>query len=129
MKQILTSISLIALMGSQAAVAAEPATSYPSKPVRAIVGYAPGGGSDIMGRIMAQELTKSFAGAANTAQQYPEYAQAIGAAARKSFLDGGDLTYTAGMFAVAIGICVVFFLFPKHDREIALLERYHAEDG
>src|SRR6187399_2996435 len=60
MKQILTSISLIALMGSQAAVAAEPATSYPSKPVRAIVGYAPGGGSDIMGRIMAQELTKSF---------------------------------------------------------------------
>jgi len=85
-------------------------------------------GSDVSSRV-TQELTKSFAGAANTAQQYPEYAQAIGAAARKSFLDGGDLTYTAGMIAVAVGICVVYFLFPKHDREIALLERFHTEDG
>ncbi|HVS99191.1 MAG TPA: MFS transporter [Solirubrobacterales bacterium] len=75
------------------------------------------------------ELTKSFAGAANTAQQYPEYARAIGAAARKSFLDGGDWTYAAGMIAVALGIAVVFFLFPRHDSELALLERYHAEDG
>jgi EmrB/QacA subfamily drug resistance transporter len=75
------------------------------------------------------ELTKSFSSAANTAQQYPEYAQAIVGAARKSFLDGGDWTYAAGMIAVAIGICVVFFLFPRHDRELALLEGYHAEDG
>ena len=75
------------------------------------------------------ELTKSFSSAANTAQQYPEYAQAITAAARKSFLDGGDWTYAAGMIAVAIGICVVFFLFPKHETELALLERYHAEDA
>ncbi|MBS1676408.1 MAG: MFS transporter [Actinobacteria bacterium] len=75
------------------------------------------------------ELTKSFSSAANTAQQYPEYAQAIVGAARKSFLDGGDWTYAAGMIAVAVGICVVFFLFPKHDAEVALLERYHAEDA
>ncbi|HTE13497.1 MAG TPA: tripartite tricarboxylate transporter substrate binding protein [Burkholderiales bacterium] len=44
----------------QIAHAAEPASSYPSKPVRAIVGYAPGGGSDIMGRLMGQELAKTF---------------------------------------------------------------------
>jgi hypothetical protein len=75
------------------------------------------------------ELTKSFSSAANTAQQYPEYAQAIAGAARKSFLDGGDWTYAAGIIAVAIGICVVFFLFPKHDAEIALLEKYHLEDA
>jgi EmrB/QacA subfamily drug resistance transporter len=75
------------------------------------------------------ELTKSFAGAANTAQQYPEYAQAIGAAARRSFLDGGDWTYAAGMIAVAIGISVVFFLFPEHDVELSLLERFHTEDA
>ncbi len=75
------------------------------------------------------ELTKSFSSAANTAQQYPEYAQAIGAAARKSFLDGGDWTYLAGMCAVVVGIGVVFFLFPKQHAELALLERYHAEDG
>jgi len=75
------------------------------------------------------ELTKSFSSAANTAQQYPEYAQAIAGAARKSFLDGGDWTYAAGMIAVALGICVVFFLFPKHDVELKLLETYHAEDA
>jgi EmrB/QacA subfamily drug resistance transporter len=75
------------------------------------------------------ELTKSFSSAANTAQQYPEYAQAIGAAARKSFLDGGDWTYAAGMIAVAVGIAVVFFLFPKHEAELALLDRFHAEDA
>src|SRR6185312_7967893 len=68
------------------------------------------------------ELTKSFSSAANTAQQYPEYAQAIAAGARKSFLDGGDWTYAAGMIAVAIGICVVFFLFPNRDSELALLD-------
>jgi MFS family permease len=75
------------------------------------------------------ELTKSFSSAANAAHQYPEYAQAISAAARKSFLDGGDWTYAAGMLAVAVGICVVFFLFPRHDSELALLERFHAEDA
>jgi MFS transporter, DHA2 family, multidrug resistance protein len=75
------------------------------------------------------ELTKSFSSAANAARQYPEYAQAISGAARKSFLDGGDWTYAAGMIAVAVGICVVFFLFPRHDAELALLETYHGEDA
>jgi DHA2 family multidrug resistance protein-like MFS transporter len=75
------------------------------------------------------ELTKSFASAANTAEQYPQYAQPIVQAARSSFLDGGDWTYAAGMIAVALGIAVVFFLFPRHDEEQALLRRYHAEDA
>ena len=75
------------------------------------------------------ELTKSFSSAANTAQQSPESPQAIAGAARQSFLDGGDWTYAAGMIAVAVGIGVVFFLFPKHESELALLERYRAEDG
>jgi DHA2 family multidrug resistance protein-like MFS transporter len=75
------------------------------------------------------ELTKSFASAANTAEQYPQYAQPIVHAARTSFLDGGDWTYAAGMIAITLGIAVVFFLFPKHERELSLLERYHAEDA
>jgi hypothetical protein len=75
------------------------------------------------------ELTKSFSSAANAAQQYPEYAQAIAAGARQSFLDGGDWTYAAGMIAVAAGIAVVFFLFPRHDTELKLLETYHGEDA
>ena len=69
------------------------------------------------------------AGAANTAEQYPQYAQPIVQAARTSFLDGGDWTYAAGMIAVAIGIAVVFFLFPKKDDEQQMLAEYAAEDA
>ncbi|HEX5526482.1 MAG TPA: MFS transporter [Solirubrobacterales bacterium] len=74
------------------------------------------------------ELTKSFASAANTAEQYPQYAHQIVVAARSSFLDGGDWTFLAGIVAVLLGGLIVFFLFPKHDDELQLLDRYHAED-
>jgi EmrB/QacA subfamily drug resistance transporter len=85
-------------------------------------------GSEVGERVQ-NELTKSFSSAATTAQQYPEYAHQIVAAARQSFLDGGDLTYAAGIFAVLIGAAVVVLLFPRHDAELALLERYRAEDA
>ena len=75
------------------------------------------------------ELTKSFSSAATTAEQYPEYAHQIAAAARQSFLDGGDWTYAAGAIAVVVGAAVVVLFFPRHDAEQALLERYRAEDA
>jgi hypothetical protein len=85
--------------------------------------------ADKVSEQVQNELTKSFASAAGTAEQYPEYAPQIINAARTSFLDGGDWTYAAGMIAVAIGIAVVFFLFPKKDRELELLDRFHEEDA
>jgi tripartite-type tricarboxylate transporter receptor subunit TctC len=36
--------------------AAEDARSYPSKPIRIIVGYTPGGGTDVLARLAAKEL-------------------------------------------------------------------------
>lgn len=33
---------------------------YPVKPIRMIVGYAPGGGSDIMGRLIAPQITEAM---------------------------------------------------------------------
>ena len=46
----------ITLAGSSAGFA----QSYPAKSVRMIVGYPPGGGTDIVGRIVAQKLAESF---------------------------------------------------------------------
>jgi len=85
-------------------------------------------GSEVSERVQ-NELTKSFASAAHTAEQYPQYARQIAAAARQSFLDGGDWTYAAGMIAIALGALVVFFLFPRHERELELLQGYHELDA
>ena len=74
------------------------------------------------------QLTKSFAGAEAVAQQYPQNASQITAAAKQSFLDGADWAYTAGLVAVLLGAVLVFFLFPRRDAEQQLLERYAAED-
>jgi EmrB/QacA subfamily drug resistance transporter len=74
------------------------------------------------------ELTKSFASAANTAQQYPQYSKQIISAAKTSFIDGANWAYAAGVIAILIGAALVFFFFPKHDDELALLSEYHAED-
>ena len=74
------------------------------------------------------ELTKSFSSAEATAERYPQYSDAIVAAAQTSFLDGDQWAYMAGITAVLIGGAVVFFMFPKKDEEEALLAQYHAED-
>ena len=104
MKHILTLISLFTL---NAAHAAEPASSYPSKPVRAIVGYAPGGGSDIMGRIMGQELGKAF-GQQIVVENRAGAAQNVAAELiARSPADG----YTLFMSSAALGINIS--LYPK----------------
>ena len=75
------------------------------------------------------QLQKSFAGAEQVAEQYPQYSDAIIAGARTSFLDGADWAYTAGIIAIVLGAAIVFFLFPRRDQERALLMRYHQEDS
>jgi EmrB/QacA subfamily drug resistance transporter len=75
------------------------------------------------------ELTKSFSSAADLASQYPHYSNQIIAAAKTSFLQGDEWAYTAGIVAILLGAALVFFFFPKKDEEVALLERYHAEDS
>lgn len=75
------------------------------------------------------ELTKSFAGAANVAEQYPQHANAIIDAARQSFVSGDEWAYLAGIVAIALGFALVFFAFPRRDEERTLLARYEAEDA
>jgi hypothetical protein len=85
-------------------------------------------GSNISDSVQNQ-LTKSFSSAADLAQQYPQYSQQIIDAARQSFVDGANWAYAAGMIAVLLGAILVFFMFPKKQREEELLERYHEEDA
>jgi EmrB/QacA subfamily drug resistance transporter len=75
------------------------------------------------------ELTKSFASAAATAEQYPGYSAQIIEGAKQSFVDGQNWAYLAGIVAILLGAALVFVFFPKHDAEQQLLERYHAEDN
>jgi len=74
------------------------------------------------------ELTKSFSSAADTAARYPQYSQAIIEAAKKSFLDGADWAYTAGVVAVLLGATLVYFAFPRREKEQALLAQYLDQD-
>ena len=74
------------------------------------------------------ELENSFASAADTAKSSPQYADQIIAAARESFLQGDDWAYAAGMVAIIVGAVIVATLFPRHDDEIKLLDRYAAAD-
>ena len=56
-KAIVAAIAVPLLLAVPAAAQAQ---KYPVKPIRMIVGYAPGGGSDIMGRLMAQQITEAL---------------------------------------------------------------------
>jgi EmrB/QacA subfamily drug resistance transporter len=85
--------------------------------------------ADDVSQSTQNELTKSFSSAQALAQQYPDQASAITAAAKSSFLDGADWAYTAGILAILIGAAVVFFLFPRKEEEARLLEEYHRKDA
>ena len=49
-------ILAVAVLGVTAATA----QSYPAKPVRMVIGFPPGGGTDILGRIVAQRMSESL---------------------------------------------------------------------
>jgi DHA2 family multidrug resistance protein-like MFS transporter len=74
-----------------------------------------------------QQLTSSFNSAEATAQQFPEYATQIVAAARESFVDGQDWAYFAGIVAIALGAVIIATRYPKHERELELLAAYRRE--
>ena len=75
------------------------------------------------------QLEKSFSGATAVAHQYPQYASAITAGAKTSFLHGADWAYAAGVITTVVGIALVFFLFPRKDNEQQLLGEYHQADS
>ena len=76
------------------------------------------------------QLQLSFASAVTiAAHASPKDSAAILSAAKSSFLDGDQWAYGAGLVAVLLGAALVFFLFPKRERERRLLDEYHAHDA
>jgi hypothetical protein len=73
-------------------------------------------------------LEQSFAGAENIAKAAPQYAQQIIAGAKSSFVDGANWAYLTGIVAIVLGAALVFFLYPKKQREVELLVEYHEKD-
>ncbi len=74
------------------------------------------------------QLERSFSSAEAIAERHPQYASQITDAAKASFVDGQDWAYLAGIAAILGGAALVFFAFPRHDRERELLDEYHRED-
>ena len=74
------------------------------------------------------QLTRSFSSAENVASSYPQYASQITNAARESFLDGQHWAFASGAFAMALGMALVWFAYPKKVQEVSLFAEYQSTD-
>ncbi|HYH42288.1 MAG TPA: tripartite tricarboxylate transporter substrate-binding protein, partial [Burkholderiales bacterium] len=78
-----------------------PPRSYPAKPVRMVVPLAPGGGSDIVGRIVAQALTEHW-GKSVVVDNRPGAGSAVGTSiASKAAADGYTVLVSSSSIAIS----------------------------
>ena len=93
---------LLCFLGAIAIMAFQPlmAQTYPSRPVRLIVPFAPGGGSDLIGRLIAQKLTERL-GQQVLVENKPGAGGNLGAElAVRAAPDGYTLLLIAGSYTV-----------------------------
>ena len=91
-----TMAALLAVLWVASDVSAQPAASYPEKTVRIIVPFPAGGATDILARLVAERLSRSF-GRAVVVENVSGAAGATGtAAAAKAAPDGHTLLMGTG---------------------------------
>ena len=97
MKYALTLISLLLAVVASAAFSQD----YPAKPIRIIVSYAPGGGTDVIARVLAKKLNEAL-GQAVIVENRPGAGGNIGTeAVAKAAPDGYTLSLVPSSHAVA----------------------------
>ena len=103
--------ALIALSAGLPQPADAQTAKYPSKPIKMVVGYAPGGGSDIMGRLIAQQMGEAL-GQQIVVENRAGAAQNIAAEyVAKSPHDG----YTLFLSSAALGINISLYAKLNYD--------------
>jgi len=114
MKRLAVSLALALLV--PAASAQDPASAYPSRPIRLIVPFTPGTSIDILTRVVAQRLTESW-GQQAIVENRPGAGGIIGTeAGAKAAPDGYTLTMAAsGAFAVNPGLYSKLSYDPTRD--------------
>jgi tripartite-type tricarboxylate transporter receptor subunit TctC len=99
----------VSLVGGAPAQAQSPTDKYPDRPIKLVVGYAPGGGNDIAARLIAKELTEIL-GQSIVVENRPGAGTNIGASyVARSAPDG----YTLSLSSTALAVNVS--LYPKLD--------------
>jgi tripartite-type tricarboxylate transporter receptor subunit TctC len=89
------------------------AQDYPNRPIRLIVPFAPGGGSDFMGRLIGQKLTEQM-GQQVVVDNRPGAASLVGTQiAARGAPDG----YTLILADAGFTINIAFFKDPKYDAD------------
>jgi tripartite-type tricarboxylate transporter receptor subunit TctC len=96
----LSHLACTALLACTAVVGTAPAQSYPQRPVRLIVPYAPGGSADIAARLISEAWSKSFGGTLVVENRAGAGGNIGVDAVAKSPADG----YTIGLQTVSLAI-------------------------
>ena len=97
--------------------------------VASTVASAPPEAQQLITSDIADQLTRSFSSAANVAEGYPQYADAIIGGARQSFLDGANWAYAGGIASMVLGAVLVAIWYPNRAREHELVSSYASMDG
>ena len=101
---LVSAIACVAGLAAGAAVAAEAGGAYPQRPVRVVVPFAPGGGTDFISRVIGQKLGETW-GQTVVIDNRPGGSTSIGAAiVAKAPPDGHTLLIATAEHAIVPSI-------------------------